>query len=82
MKNLDFDVKCLLCGFELGQIISGKFIRSGDTPRPVARPDGTYRCTRCGGSLYFEPVDSSAAIIRSARLATLVQEEINQAASA
>ena len=57
MRSANYDVKCLSCATEAGQIILGRFV-----PRPGGRASaadkiGMLRCSHCGGSLLLEPTD-------------------------
>ena len=63
MNGCNFEVKCLACSAEVGQVLNGAF-----TPEPAAAPilrrGGLPRCGRCGGSLYLEPSWIGSARLR------------------
>ncbi len=63
MKTLSvkYEVKCLLCGTEVGQVVNETFQKHAGCTRPLPRNGGTWRCCHCGGSLYLEPINVSRA---------------------
>jgi hypothetical protein len=67
----DYDVKCLMCGTEVGQILDGAFKKHAGCTAGIRRERGLPRCCHCGGSLYFDPIDYSQLLDR-ARLARLM----------
>jgi hypothetical protein len=52
-----FNVHCMLCGRQSGQVRDGKFRRLPSAP-PLAVRAGQSRCGFCSGSLYLEAEDS------------------------
>jgi hypothetical protein len=64
-----FEVHCMMCGSEVGEIREGRFVhhRGCERTPPVRR--GILRCCRCGGSLYKERADSLTLSARSYALA-------------
>jgi hypothetical protein len=60
-RRVDYDVKCMLCSTEVGQVVSGKFEQHAGCPMSVPLKGGLPRCCHCGGSLYFDPLDIYAS---------------------
>lgn len=56
-RATDYDVKCMLCSAEVGQIVSGKFSQHDGCRNALPRKAGMPRCCHCGGSLYLDPID-------------------------
>jgi|SwirhisoilCB2_FD_contig_31_21467438_length_521_multi_2_in_0_out_0_1 hypothetical protein len=56
-----WDVKCMLCGTEVGQIIGGSFKKHAGCPGKLPRVGKMARCCHCGGSLYLDPVDGNVS---------------------
>ena len=52
--NTDYDVRCLMCGTEVGRILDGRFRVHAGCSRPLVRAGRQLRCCECGGSLYLE----------------------------
>lgn len=50
---MDGEIRCLLCGAEVGQIVDGRFVRQTGVG-PLPRRRGLPRCPACGGSLFLE----------------------------
>jgi hypothetical protein len=67
-RATDYDVKCMLCGAEVGQILAGKFTQHPGCTAEMPRKAGLLRCCHCGGSLYLDPIDVYAAGIDRAQL--------------
>jgi hypothetical protein len=55
MPSTSFDVKCLSCSAEIGQIWNGRFFHDPACVTQPPRRGGTLRCCRCAGRLYLEP---------------------------
>jgi hypothetical protein len=73
MMNQNFDLTCMMCGTNVGQLLGGRCVwQASDVS--TSRADGRRRCGRCGGSLYVELMDSDAdaaaleASVRAARI--------------
>ena len=60
-RGTDYDVKCMLCGAEVGQILAGKFTQHNGCSASMPRKGGLLRCCHCAGSLYLDPIDTYAA---------------------
>jgi hypothetical protein len=73
MKHVNYEVRCLLCGAENGQIFRGKLIRP-EHCAPPRRRGGMLRCGHCGGSLYLEPIDFQSPMVLKAELKSLGNE--------
>jgi hypothetical protein len=78
MKRVDYEVRCLLCGAEIGSIVFGHFERHAGCSTPLPRRFGLLRCCQCGGSLYLEPIDSYRAPVSMEDLRNIGQEEPEQ----
>lgn len=55
-----FNVHCMLCGRQAGQVRAGRFRRMPGAPKPRISGNRTS-CGYCGGSLYLEADDSPFA---------------------
>jgi len=55
MRGVNYDVKCMMCSAEVGQIWAGKF-RQHNCGKAMPVLAGMARCCHCGGSLYLEPI--------------------------
>ena len=53
----NYDVKCMLCSTEVGQIVNSKFTQHAGCANKMPRKLGMLRCCHCGGSLYLDPTD-------------------------
>lgn len=68
-----WDVKCMLCSTEVGQILDGKFSKHAGCPGKLPRVGKMARCCHCGGSLYLDPIDGTLpqwARLRATKAAT------------
>ena len=71
MMHEHYDLTCMMCGTNVGQLLSGRFVphTSGAL---ASRIGGRLRCSRCGGALYLEPMDPHAAsfdpLVRAAQI--------------
>lgn len=63
MKYTNYDVRCLSCSAEAGQIVQGRFVPHPGRPASPPHKGGRRRCGRCGGSLYLEPIDIQPLIV-------------------
>ena len=74
MQSANYDLKCLMCSADVGQILGHTFVPGPDHRGPVPDRLSTLRCGHCGGSLLFEPSDalpSYAALADSVEPRTL-----------
>jgi hypothetical protein len=53
-----YEIHCMLCGNEVGEIRERRFVHHPGCERPVPVRSGQLRCCRCGGSLYMERSDN------------------------
>jgi hypothetical protein len=74
-RSENYDVRCMLCGAEVGQILSGKFRKHANCAAPMPRKAGMVRCCHCGGSLYLDPIDVYPALIDRAQVARARAED-------
>jgi hypothetical protein len=82
VKSANYDVKCLPCGAQLGQILRGKFVRPSGGAAPLVRRGGMPCCCHCGGSAYLERIESQSSIAYQARLAKIFADETTSLVSA
>jgi hypothetical protein len=68
-KFENFDVKCMLCGAEVGQLLAGRFKKHAGCALDMPRRGGMLRCCHCSGSLYLDPIDVYPGAIDRAQLA-------------
>lgn len=58
------ELKCLLCGYTLGEMVTvagqRMFRRAPDCPPPEHRRLSDVRCPRCGGAVYLEGAESTS----------------------
>ena len=71
----NYDVKCMLCGAEVGQILSGRFRQHAGCPNEMPRKAGMLRCCHCGGSLYLDPSDAYPTTLDRAQIARIAAED-------
>ena len=57
MSSTNYDVRCMACGVEVGQILFGRFEPNLPHRTSAPRMGSLPRCGQCGGSLYLEPTD-------------------------
>ncbi len=69
-KGTDYDVKCMLCSTEVGQILGGTFTQHG-CGLSMPSKGAMRRCCHCGGSLYLDPIDIYAGGIDRAQIRKL-----------
>jgi transcription elongation factor Elf1 len=67
----DYDVKCMLCGTEVGQIVEARFKQHSGCSARMPRQGGLLRCCHCGGSLYLDPIDVYSPMVDRAQLARM-----------
>jgi hypothetical protein len=60
-----YEVNCMLCGTEVGEIRDKRFVHQPGCDRPPTVRGGKLRCCRCGGSLYMERADTVNASLRA-----------------
>jgi hypothetical protein len=75
-RGTDYEVKCMLCSAEVGQILSGKFTRHTGCGASMPRKGGLLRCCHCGGSLYFDRIDPHASLLDRAQITKLFANEV------
>jgi hypothetical protein len=73
-----FNVVCVMCGRSAGQVMAGRFMRSGRARAPVPDKRG-MRCGDCGGNLYLEP-DESITPFMAAQMAARMHQPAARAA--
>lgn len=71
----NYDVKCMLCSAEVGQILNGKFSQIPGATAPMQRKGGMLRCPHCGGSLYLDPLDVYPSMIDRTQLRKMFSNE-------
>ena len=77
MPSASYDVKCLSCGAEIGQIWNGRFYHHPACPTLASRPAGRLRCCHCAGRLYLEPsLDNVAPAVDWSELARRVPRDV------
>lgn len=65
MTHPTYEIHCMLCGTEVGEIREGRFLHHRGCDRPVPVRGGRIRCCRCGGSLYLERADNLTARLQA-----------------
>ena len=60
-----YDMTCLLCGTQVGELRGGRFYHHAACDSTPFMRAGTLRCCRCGGSLYMERSDTISAALGS-----------------
>jgi hypothetical protein len=79
MSSANYDVKCMACSAEIGQILFGKFEPKPDSRASAPRKGGLPRCSHCGGSLYLEPTDDyPVAAARAELLRTIAADAVRR----
>ena len=56
MSAAAYEVRCFLCGAEVGLIRGGRFVHDPACTRPLPRRAGLLRCCGCAGPLYLEAI--------------------------
>jgi hypothetical protein len=74
-RSENYEVKCMLCGTEVGQILSGKLKKHAGCTATMPRVGGLLRCCHCGGSLYLDPIDVNSSMLDRAQIARTMAEE-------
>ena len=64
MASQVYEVRCLMCGSEVGEVRESRFAHHAGCGRSLPVRGGKLRCCRCGGSLYMERVDTLSASLR------------------
>ena len=65
MSSQVYEVRCMMCGSEVGEVRERRFVHHPGCERPLPVRSGKLRCCRCAGSLYMERADSLSASLRS-----------------
>jgi hypothetical protein len=55
----DYEITCLMCSSPVGWLIGGALYSQSGQASPVPRRRGLFRCPRCGGSAYLEPLSKN-----------------------
>ena len=74
MQGVNYDVKCMMCSAEVGQIWAGKF-RQHDCGKTMPVLAGMARCCHCGGSLYLDPNDLAPSTLDRAEVQRAMAEQ-------
>ena len=74
MRGVNYEVKCLMCSAEVGQISAGKF-RQHDCGKAMPTLAGLARCCHCGGSLYLDPTDLAPSTLDRAEIRRAMAEQ-------
>ena len=69
--STDYDVKCMMCSTEVGQILNGAFEQHAGCSAVMPHQGGMLRCCHCGGSLYLDPIDVYSPMVDRAQLARM-----------
>jgi hypothetical protein len=64
----NYDVKCMMCSEEVGQVLSGRFVHHQGCALPMQRRGGMLRCCHCGGSLYLDPIEAYPSPVDRAKV--------------
>jgi hypothetical protein len=75
-KIADYEVKCMLCGTEVGRVVSGRFKQHDGCGAPMPHKGGLRRCCHCGGSLYFDRIGPHASLLDRAQITKLFANEV------
>jgi hypothetical protein len=70
-----YDLRCLMCGTEVGHLAFGRFIKHAGCAAALPRRGGLPRCCHCGGTLYLAPMESSLPELDRRRLDRTLAEE-------
>ena len=73
MSGQLYEVRCMMCGSEVGEIRERRFVHHRGCDRPLPVRGGTLRCCRCNGSLYVERADTLTASLREGARAELTR---------
>ena len=78
MMNEHYELTCMMCGTNVGQLLGGKFIPHASGALAI-RTSGGLRCSRCGGSLYLEPIDAAVSsldpLVRAAQIEAAIHKQ-------
>ena len=74
-RGEQYDVRCLMCGTEVGSLAFGRFIKHAGCARPLPRKGGLPRCCHCSGTLYLAPMEGYLPAAGDARLDRMLAEE-------
>jgi hypothetical protein len=70
-----YDVRCLMCGTEVGHLAFGTFIKHAGCSTPLPRRGGLPRCCHCGGTLYLAPMEGRLPVAGRGLLDRMLAEE-------
>ena len=74
-RGEQYDVKCLMCGIEVGHIVFGRFIKHADCAAALPRKGGLPRCCHCGGTLHLAPMEGYLPAVVHDWLDRMIAEE-------
>lgn len=74
-RDEQYDVRCLMCGTEVGQVAFGRFIKHPGCAAGLPRTGGLPRCCRCGGTLYLAPMERYLRVADRDMLDRTIAEE-------
>jgi hypothetical protein len=74
-RDEQYDVRCLMCGTEVGSLAFGRFIKHPGCASPLSRKGGLPRCCHCGGTLYLAPMEGYLSAADDGRLDRTLAEE-------
>lgn len=74
-RSANYDVKCMLCGMEVGQILNGRFLKHTECMSQMPVKSGMRRCCHCGGSLFLDPIDVYPSAINRVEAARIRASE-------
>jgi hypothetical protein len=58
VKSIEYGITCLACGDDVGHIVTGSLVLDASHGTTPSQTGADLRCGRCGGSVYFEIVDT------------------------
>jgi hypothetical protein len=76
VRDADYEVKCMLCGTEVGQVVNGALKQHDGCNTPMPRKGGMARCCHCGGSLYFDRIDVQTSVFERGQIARVFADEV------
>jgi hypothetical protein len=78
MMNEHYELTCMMCGTNVGQLLGGRFVPPASGAL-TTRVGGRLRCSRCGGSLYLEPIDAAVSsldpLVRAAQIEAAIHKQ-------
>lgn len=69
MQDTDYNLKCLMCSADAGQVVDGMFLPNTGHLTPVPNKISMLRCGHCGGSLLREAIDPVPPKLNGAEMA-------------